>query len=291
MLRERRKMKLIVTYAMGFVVAGFFAVFLVLLFALIPASLSFSFDNIRILYQAHNEFYLLNALPVLFGIAGAFSCRKVSESKIRTDQKIFSYKATLNRTLEFVRQIEKRDLSTPFVAFNGEKTLERAMESMRKSLISASEKEFERNEINRISNETSALLQSFNDIDTLSEETISFLVKKLDNVVQGAFYLVEGENEHDKVIRMKASYAYNRKKHLHAEFKFAQGLVGQAAIEKTSILRTEIPDDYLTIKSGLLGDRKPKSIIITPFIMNDTVYGVIELASFRKFTALQCRWI
>ena len=291
MFRDRRKIKLIATYTMVFVLAGLFTLFLVLSFSLIPAGLSFSFTNIGLLYINYNEFYLLNLLPVFFGIAGSLIGRKSAESKNSIDEKILSYKSTLNRTVDFVRQIEYRDLNTPFVAFNGEKILETAMESMRKSLISVSQKEFERNEINRISNETSALLQSFNDIDKLSEETIAFLVKKLDNVVQGAFYVVEGENDHDKMIRMKASYAYNRKKYLHAEFRFAQGLVGQAAIEKDSILRTEIPDDYLTITSGLLGDRKPHSILIMPFISDDIVYGVIELASFRKFTELQCKLI
>jgi PAS domain S-box-containing protein len=291
MFRDKRKIKLIAVSSLGLAMAGLVTMFLVIAFALIPERLSLSGDGIRILYSQHNEFYLLNLLPLLFGLAGVFIGMKISDLKQKSENKIFSYKSTLDRTVEFVHRIEKRDLNTPFIAVNGEKQLETALESMRKSLISSALKDYERNEINKISSETSALLQSFNDIDKLCEETISFLVRRLDNVVQGAFYLVEGDNEHDKVIRMKASYAYNRKKHLHAEFRFAQGLVGQAAIEKESILRTEIPDDYLTLSSGLLGDRKPKCLFITPFISDDTVYGVIELASFHKFTDLQCKLI
>jgi PAS domain S-box-containing protein len=291
MFRNKREIKLVAVYSLGFALGGFFIMILSLLFALIMTEPSFSFKSFNQLYTEHNVFYLFNLLPVFFGIAGALTGRKVSDLKDKTDRKISFYETTINRTVEFVQQIEKRDLNIPFVAINGEKVLEKAMESMRKSIISASQKEFERNEINRISRETSALLQSFTDIDKLCEETITFLVKKLDYVVQGAFYIVEGENEQDKVIRMKASYAYNRKKHLHAEFRFAQGLVGQAVVEKESILRTEIPDDYLTITSGLLGERKPKCLLITPFITNDTVYGVIELASFQKFTPVQCNLI
>lgn len=291
MFRNKRKIMLVAKYSLGFALAGLITMLLVFLFSLILKEQPFSFRNIGLLYREYNVFYLLNLLPVLSGIAGALTGREVSALKDETDRKISSYEAILNRTVEFVRQIEKRDLNTPFVAINGEKVLETSMESMRRSLISVSQKEFERNEINRISSETSALLQSFNDLDKLSEETLAFLVKKLDNVVQGAFYIVEGENEQEKVIRMKASYAYNRKKYLHAEFRFAQGLVGQAAVEKEFILRTEIPDDYLTITSGLLGEKKPKSLFISPFISNDTVYGVIEFASFQKFTTLQCNLI
>jgi PAS domain S-box-containing protein len=287
MYSNKRKYKLIAACTMGFAIAGLFLLLLVLFFTAVALDKSVSIRSFIELYNEHNVFYLLNILPVVLGLAGAYTGNKIFENQHITESKISSYKETLSRTIEFVQQIEKRNLNTPFVAYDGEKVLETAMEAMRKSIISASQKEFERNEINRISSETSALMQSFNDLDRLSEETITFLVKKLDNVVQGAFYIVEGDDESDKIIRMRASYAYNRKKYLHSEFRFAQGLVGQAAIEKDSIMRTEIPDDYLTITSGLLGDKKPKSILITPSITNDTVYGVIELASFQKFTPLQ----
>jgi PAS domain S-box-containing protein len=291
MFRNNRKIRLIVICSLVLAGAGCVIVLLVLLFALISAEQMLSFESVERLYNEFNVFYLINVLPVLLALAGALIGKKISGHKDITDKKVMSYKATLSRTIEFIQNIEKRELNTRFVASNGEKVLEAALEDMRKSLISTSQKEYERNEINRVSSEANALLQSFNDIDRLSEETITFLVKKLENVVQGAFYVVEGEDEQEKIIKMKASYAYNRKKYLHAEFRFAQGLVGQAAVEKDSILRTEIPDDYLTITSGLLGEKKPKNILITPFITGDTVYGVVELASFRKFTPLQCNMV
>jgi len=287
MLSNKRTIKLIAFYSMGFTIAGFFILFLVLSFALIPANQSFSFINIKDLYQSHNIFYLLNLLPLFLCIAGAFTGKRAADSVARSEKKVSDFESIFNRTVDFVREIEKRNLDTPFVAVNGEKVLATALESMRKSIISTSQLEYERNEINRISNETGALLQSFNDLDMLSDQTIAYLVRKVENVVQGAFYLVEGEAEEDKIIRMKASFAYNRKKNLHAEFRFAQGLIGQAAIEKDIIMRTEIPDDYLTITSGLLGEKKPRTLIISPLISNDTVYGVIELASFHKFSQLQ----
>jgi PAS domain S-box-containing protein len=287
MFRNKRKIKLITVYAAISTLAGYILMLLVLSFAVIPVKYSLSFKGFELLYREHNEFYLLNLLPLFLAIAGAAAGKKVSDLKDKSDRKISGYESTFNRTVEFVQQIEKRNLSTPFIAVNGEKVLETAMEAMRKSIISASQKEFEINEINRVSSETSALLQSFNDIDKLSSETITFLVKKLDNVIQGAFYVVEGEDEQDKVIRMKACYAYNRRKNLNGQFRFAQGLVGQAAVEKDIIIRTEIPDDYLTIKSGLIGEKKPQTLIISPLITNDIVYGVIELASFHNFTHLQ----
>ena len=90
---------------------------------------------------------------------------------------------------------------------------------------------------------------------------------------------------------MRASYAYTRKKYLKAKFKFAEGLVGQAAAEKDTVLRTEIPDEYVTITSGILGDQRPKCILIVPLITNEEVYGVLEFAGFRKFDPSQVKFV
>ncbi|NJL15061.1 MAG: PAS domain S-box protein [Microscillaceae bacterium] len=90
---------------------------------------------------------------------------------------------------------------------------------------------------------------------------------------------------------MNASYAYHKKKYLQASFRFAEGLVGQAAAEQDSILRTEIPDHYLTISSGLLGDKKPKCLLITPLITNETVYGVLEFAGFQRFGSREVEFV
>jgi len=286
-----KKMNYIIAYSLGFALTGAIIMIVVLLFALIPQGHTLSFRSFGLLYKEHNIFYLLNLIPLFLGIAGAFVGKKVLKAKAETDKKISSYELTIDRAIEFVRQIENGNLKTPYVSINGEKVLAEALESMRTSLITVSQKEYERNEINRISNEISTLLQSFSDTGRLSEEIITFLVNKINNVVQGAFYLIEGEKDEEKIIRMSSSYAYNRKKYLHAEFKFAQGLVGQAVAEKDSVLRTEIPDDYMTIKSGLLGDQKPRCILIMPCITNDIVYCVIELASFHKFDSFQCNLV
>ena len=58
-------------------------------------------------------------------------------------------------------------------------------------------------------------------------------------------------------------------------------MVGAVAYEKKLIYRTEVPDDYFTITSGLIGDQKPKSLLIIPLLQEDALQGVIEL-SFLK---------
>jgi PAS domain S-box-containing protein len=287
MFRNYEKIKIISLCAAAGALLGVLLRLIIIAFALLPTLYNFSSEGINTLYQSSNAFYLLNLIPVLAFLAGGYSGKLLYKIREKSRNEILTHQKSIENTIDFVREIEKRNLSASFPAINGEESLSTAMESMRQSLITSAQKEYERNEINTIIGETASLLQTFNDVGRLSEEIITFLVKKLDSVVQGALYIVEGETEQDKIIRMKASYAYNRKKYMHAEFHFAQGLVGQAAIEKETIIRTEIPDDYMTITSGLMGHRKPVSIMITPLITNDIVYGVIELAAFKKFSQLQ----
>jgi signal transduction histidine kinase/HAMP domain-containing protein/ActR/RegA family two-component response regulator len=63
----------------------------------------------------------------------------------------------------------------------------------------------------------------------------------------------------------------------------AQGLVSQAALEKRRMLLEEIPPDYIKISSGL-GDAAPASIVIIPILFEDNLLGIIELASFSRFS-------
>jgi signal transduction histidine kinase/CheY-like chemotaxis protein len=60
-------------------------------------------------------------------------------------------------------------------------------------------------------------------------------------------------------------------------------LVGQAALEKKTILLTDAPPDYIRVSSGL-GSSQPVNVIVLPVLFEDRVLGVIELASVNRFT-------
>jgi hypothetical protein len=71
-------------------------------------------------------------------------------------------------------------------------------------------------------------------------------------------------DEEKQLLRNVATYAYNRKKYITQEFRIGHGLIGECAYEKEYIYRNEIPTDYATITSGILGDQKPQSILLVP---------------------------
>ena len=70
----------------------------------------------------------------------------------------------------------------------------------------------------------------------------------------------------------------------------ARGLVVQAAAEKKRILITDVPSDYITISSGL-GSAPASSVVILPILFEGEVLGVMELASFRRFSDVHLAFI
>lgn len=117
-------------------------------------------------------------------------------------------------------------------------------------------------------------------LDKLMYETLAFIIKYM-NLNQGGIFMVNDDDSDDVFLELKASYAYGRKKHVNKKIMPGEGLVGQCYLEKDTIYLTEIPENYITIKSGL-GDANPRTIVITPIMRDTEMEGVLELASFTK---------
>jgi PAS domain S-box-containing protein len=196
---------------------------------------------------------------------------------------------TLRKNADFARQIGEGKYDTQFVPASKDDMLGMSLIDMRANLIENERRDTERNWIVRGVAEISEILRMHDSIDQLGDDVIQFILGKI-GAIQGAFYVVNDEVT-PHLIEMRASFAYNRKKYLRAKFKFAEGLVGQAAIEKDTILRTEIPADYVTLTSGILGDQKPSCVLIVPLITNEEVYGVLEFAAFKKFDDSQVNFV
>lgn len=197
----------------------------------------------------------------------------------------------LKRTANFANKIGEGEFDAKFEPLGENDALGMSLIAMRDNLIEAEKRDTERNWIVSGVAEIGEILRMHNNLEDLGDDVVKFIIKKID-AIQGAFYVVDDEDQdHEAVITMKSSYAYSRKKYLQAEFKFAQGLVGQAAVEQDTVLRTEIPDDYVSLTSGILGDKKPTCILIVPLITNEKVFGVLEFAGFARFNDSHVKFV
>nr|ABD75783.1 putative signal transduction histidine kinase [uncultured bacterium] len=122
-------------------------------------------------------------------------------------------------------------------------------------------------------------------VAALAQNIITYLANFLQAQI-GTIYLTNEE----KVLHLVGSYAYTTRKGNRNEFKFGEGLVGQAALEHHRIMFTNVPDDYIAITSGL-GETVPRHIFVTPFLYEGEVKGVIELGTVDEFTERQRNFI
>ncbi len=144
------------------------------------------------------------------------------------------------------------------------------------SIRSARQKEDEENYISRGKARMSDLLRIHHVITDLTPAVLKAFIEYL-GAIQGALYLLE-----DGVLKRSAMYAYNRQRFEYDEFKIGKGLVGAAAYEEQIIYRTEIPEDYWSVTSGLLGESKPKSLLIIPLMKEQELQGVVEIAFLKS---------
>ncbi|AWB45987.1 histidine kinase [Paenibacillus sp. CAA11] len=101
----------------------------------------------------------------------------------------------------------------------------------------------------------------------------------------GALYIHDEEKSPNEV-HLAGAYALDEDSQPRQKFKLGEGLVGQVALDKTPVTLRNVPDNYLSIKSGL-GDASPAAVMIYPVIFEDEVLGVIEVANFLDFSPLQ----
>src|SRR5207249_3910682 len=129
----------------------------------------------------------------------------------------------------------------------------------------------------------SRMMQGQKDLESVSRLIMSELTP-LVSAHHGAFFMQEGDAS-APMLKLIASYAYRQRKNVSNRFGIGEGLVGQAALEKEPILLTNVPDDYITITSGL-GEAPPRNIIVLPILFEGEVKAVVELASFLPFSTI-----
>ncbi len=132
------------------------------------------------------------------------------------------------------------------------------------------------------------IIRAHSQSEQLYDQLIQFVVKYM-KANQGAL-MVSKDDATEPYLQMVACYAYDRKKYLDKRIMAGEGITGQAFLEQDTIYLTEIPDNYINIRSGL-GGTNPNAILVVPMKENEKVEGVLELASFHPFPKYQIEFI
>jgi len=203
--------------------------------------------------------------------------------KIRSKDEIAVMARSLNtlvRSLKasagFANQIGEGRLDANFKPLGDKDILGNSLLNMRNRLIEfnaiTDHNQWLQNSIVKVGD----VLQGEKTQSELGNEILSVLADIL-KVQIGAIYIYDNDYLH-----LVASYAHTVRKANSNKFKIGEGLVGQAALEKKTLLFDKLPDDYITIKSGL-GQAKPSNIIVVPLVYENELAGVVELGSTHEF--------
>jgi CHASE3 domain sensor protein len=132
--------------------------------------------------------------------------------------------------------------------------------------------------------------QNQNNIQSLSYDVLVYLTKYM-NAQQGCLFVLQEDIEDGHMyLEMTACYAFNRKKHVSKRIEIGQGVIGQAYLEGSPVLLTDVPNGYTEITSGL-GESTPTCILVVPMRYNEKIEAVIEIAGFDKFEKHQVEFM
>ncbi|HEU5251577.1 MAG TPA: HAMP domain-containing protein, partial [Thermoanaerobaculia bacterium] len=126
----------------------------------------------------------------------------------------------------------------------------------------------------------SRMLQGQRDLETVGHLVLSELAPVV-AAQQGLLYTLDGSKD-DSRLTLLASYACTDAS-LPRTLALGEGLVGECARQKEKILLTNPANDYLSISSGL-GRSAPAQVIVLPVLFEGRMKGVLELASFERFS-------
>lgn len=110
-----------------------------------------------------------------------------------------------------------------------------------------------------------------------TEKVLSNFAKEFD-IVQGLYYIRKADTDNFTIAGKFAYFGEEEPK----DFQLGTTLSGQTAKNQKVLNLTKIPENYITILSGL-GSSSPKSILYIPVIHQEKTIGLIELASFKIY--------
>jgi putative methionine-R-sulfoxide reductase with GAF domain len=211
-------------------------------------------------------------------------CKILSRKKyVSCKEELQRNKMVIASAINFINSIEAGELEIHFEKQFEETAIANSLKNMHDKMKAIAKEEQQRNwAAEGLAKFSNILRQENSSIIEFGDIIIREIVKYL-NINQGSIFMVENDENDNEYIKILGTYAYNKKKYCEQKrIEIGEGLVGQCYLEKDIIYMTDVPQFYVNITSGL-GEATPNSILLVPLIVKDTVYGVVELASFGEF--------
>jgi len=249
------------------------------------------------LHIAMPAVWVVHITPFVLATMLFFIGKRFENMKIKANRDLSKYKEKTETIVSFTNSLRAGEIDIDIQANGENDELSQSLIDLRDNLKKSKEEEEKRRKEDAQRNWATEGLAMFGEIlrkdndnlETLSFNVISKLVKYL-KANQGGFFVLNDDEEENKFFELTACYAYDRKKYLVKKIEWGEGLVGTCALDKKFIYITDVPQNYIAITSGL-GGANPNAVILVPLIVNDNLYGVLEIASFNPFEEFEINFL
>jgi len=198
----------------------------------------------------------------------------------------------LNSAARFANQIGEGNLKANYTLLSNNDDLGNSLLRMQKSLSQAQIEEEKKKAIDEKRNWVTHGLAEFAEIirqdnenmEKFSLNVVKNLIKYID-ASQAAIYIKQEDPDTinlNDVYELKAAMAYGKPALIDKTIEKGQELVGRAADENKIIYLEDIPEDYVLISPGMKNEARPRNLIISPMCINDVIFGVLEIISYKK---------
>lgn len=295
-VKKNQLSRIIGRYTFGGILLGLLTLIFVVLINLNSQVFLQSNRTLADMFYLFPGMWILILLPAITGTIGYIMAQRFART-IRQQRKFIKTEARRSdMVLKFINNLRQGNLDTVNIEAREKDALSKSLLKLRDYLIKNKNKqeqgrvqEEQRTWVTQGLAQFAEILRKNNDnLEELSYNIISYMVNYL-KINQGGFFLLNN-SKREKYFDLTASIAFDRKKFADKQIKFNEGLIGRCAIEKQTIYITDVPNEYITITSGL-GEANPKAILIVPLKVNNEIYGVIELASFSEFQPFEIEFV
>ena len=244
-------------------------------------------------------FRIRNLIALLTrGQMPVFKASRAADEIGDLERNLEKHTTNLKGIAEFARSMASGDFTGNFDKLSNDDELGEALLSLKGSLMdSMKDSESRRREeehrswsAHGLAKFSTLFRETEDDLHDLSRVLMKELVEYIEADVGALFITMANDGKQGQVLQQFGTFAFDREKFVEKSFEFGEGLVGRAAVEKEVIYITDLPPDYMKIRSGL-GEDVPSSMLLVPVMLDNNVLGVIELASLGEIPSYQIDFI
>lgn len=247
------------------------------IYYILSNKLEFNIQSVADIHALNPVLFMVDLIPILLAGISFFLSKRLQNERTEIYNQLLLKDNLIQKYSGYVKKIGNGKYSeVANIYFDDD--LGQSLNEMKENLLLKHQTEEKQKWIFDGKNLFDEILRKHSEIKPLAYEILVNLTE-YSEAVQGIFYVFDDEIQK---LTSVSSYAYGREKFLQTEYKLGEGLIGQASYEKAILYRKNLPDNFITVSSGILGEQKPKALVVLPLLGDEKIQGAVELAFLKN---------